>query len=158
MAAQAAGVDRRAARQLTGTRIVTPTISVRKRLHEIWLSRELLIYLVRTEIKVKYKNSVLGLVWSMVAPAMTLAIYFFVFKIVLGNKQPNFVIFLFAGLLIWNLFSLGVLTGTGVVVNNAGIVKKVSFPREILALAAVGLGLRLLLLPGDRAWSSSWSC
>ena len=38
----------------------------------------------------------------------------------------------------WNLFSLGVLTGTGVIVNNAGIVKKVSFPREILALAAVG--------------------
>ena len=111
---------------------------MRKRLHEIWLSRELLIYLVRTEIKVKYKNSVLGLVWSMAAPAMTLAIYFFVFQIVLGNKQPNFVIFLFAGLLMWNLFSLGVLTGTGVVVNNAGIVKKVSFPREILALAAVG--------------------
>ena len=107
-------------------------------MREIWLSRELLIYLVRTEIKVKYKNSVLGLVWSMVAPAMTLAIYFFVFQIVLGNKMPNFVIFLFAGLLIWNLFSLGVLTGTGVVVNNAGIVKKVSFPREILALAAVG--------------------
>ena len=111
---------------------------MRKRLREIWLSRELLIYLVRTEIKVKYKNSVLGLVWSMVAPAMTLAIYFVVFQIVLGNKMPNFVIFLFAGLLLWNLFSLGVLTGTGVVVNNAGIVKKVSFPREILALAAVG--------------------
>ena len=42
--------------------------------------------------------------------------------------MPHFVIFLFAGLLLWNLFSLGVLTGTGVVVNNAGIVKKVSFP------------------------------
>ena len=52
--------------------------------------------------------------------------------------MPNFVIYLFAGLLLWNLFQLGVLTGTGVVVNNAGIVKKVSFPREILALAAVG--------------------
>ncbi len=120
------------------TRVVTPTISVRQRLREIWLSRELLIYLVRTEIKVKYKNSVLGLVWSMVAPAMTLAIYFVVFQLILGNKMPDFVIFLFAGLLLWNLFSLGVLTGTGVVVNNAGIVKKVSFPREILALAAVG--------------------
>jgi ABC-2 type transport system permease protein len=138
MAARAAGASERAARRATGTRIVTPTISVRQRLREIWLSRELLIYLVRTEIKVKYKSSVLGLVWSMVAPAMTLAIYFVVFKIVLGNKMPNFVIFLFAGLLLWNLFSLGVLTGTGVVVNNAGIVKKVSFPREILALAAVG--------------------
>ena len=138
MAAEVAGLGERAIRRGSVTRVVTPTISVRKRLHEIWLSRELLIYLVRTEIKVKYKNSVLGLVWSMVAPAMTLAIYFFVFSIVLGNKMPNFVIFLFAGLLLWNLFSLGVLTGTGVVVNNAGIVKKVSFPREILALAAVG--------------------
>ncbi|HUC04030.1 MAG TPA: ABC transporter permease [Acidimicrobiales bacterium] len=120
------------------TRVVAPTISVRQRLRDIWQSRELLLYLVRTEIKVKYKNSVLGLVWSMVAPAMTLAIYFIVFQVVLGNRQPNFVIFLFAGLLLWNLFSLGVLTGTGVIVNNAGIVKKVSFPREILALAAVG--------------------
>jgi ABC-2 type transport system permease protein len=138
MAAEVAGVPEREARRGSSTRIVTPTINVRKRLREIWLSRELLIYLVRTEIKVKYKNSVLGLVWSMVAPAMTLAIYFVVFQIVLGNKQPNFVIFLFAGLLLWNLFQLGVLTGTGVVVNNAGIVKKVSFPREILALAAVG--------------------
>ena len=138
MAAEAAGAAARDARRGSGTRIVTPTISVRKRLREIWLSRELLIYLVRTEIKVKYKNSVLGLVWSMIAPAMTLAIYFFVFSILLDNKMPNFVIYLFAGLLLWNLFSLGVLTGTGVVVNNAGIVKKVSFPREILALAAVG--------------------
>ncbi len=138
MAAQAAGFTAREAQGHKITRVVSPTIGVRQRLREIWLSRELLVYLVRTEIKVKYKNSVLGLVWSMVAPAMTLAIYFVVFQVVLGNKQPNFVIFLFAGLLLWNLFSLGVLTGTGVIVNNAGIVKKVSFPREILALAAVG--------------------
>jgi ABC-2 type transport system permease protein len=138
LAAEAAGVSRSAAQRGSVTRVVSPTISVRKRLREIWLARELLIYLVRTEIKVKYKNSVLGLVWSMIAPAMTLAIYFFVFSILLDNKMPNFVIYLFAGLLLWNLFSLGALTGTGVVVNNAGIVKKVSFPREILALAAVG--------------------
>jgi ABC-2 type transport system permease protein len=136
MAAQAAGVRR--PKQAHVTRVVTPTISVRQRLREIWLSRELLIYLVRTEIKVKYKNSFLGLIWSMVAPAMTLAIYYVVFQLILGNKMPDFVIFLFAGLLLWNLFQLGVQTGTGVVVNNAGIVKKVSFPREILALAAVG--------------------
>ena len=138
MADEAAGAGARDAGRGSVTRIVTPTISVRKRLREIWLSRELLIYLVRTEIKVKYKNSALGLVWSMISPAMTLAIYFFVFSILLDNRMPNFVIYLFAGLLLWNLFSLGVLTGTGVVVTNAGIVKKVSFPREILALAAVG--------------------
>lgn len=138
MAERAAGIAERAARRGSTTRIVTPTIGVRQRLREIWLSRELLVYLVRTEIKVKYKNSVLGIIWSMIAPAMTLAIYFFVFQIILGNHIPNFVIFLFAGLLLWNLFQLGVQTGTGVVVSNSGIVKKVSFPREILSLAAVG--------------------
>jgi ABC-2 type transport system permease protein len=137
MAARAAAGERDVGRG-GGTRVVTPTISVPKRLQEIWLSRELLIYLVRTEIKVKYKNSALGLIWSMVAPAMTLVIYWFVFGVVLKNGIPNFVIFLFAGLLLWNLFQFGVMSGTGVVVNNAGIVKKVSFPREILALAAVG--------------------
>ena len=138
MAAEASGLSPRQAARGSVTRIVTPTIGVRKRLRELWLSRELIVYLVRTEIKVKYKNSVLGIVWSMLAPAMSLAIYWFVFSIVLKNGIPNFVIFLFAGLLIWNLFQFGVLTGTGTVVANAGIVKKVSFPREILALASVG--------------------
>jgi ABC-2 type transport system permease protein len=138
MAARAAGLSAQEARDNKVTRVVSPTISVGQRMREIWLSRELLVYLVRTEIKVKYKNSALGLVWSMIAPAMTLAIYFVVFQIVLGNKMPHFVIFLFAGLLVWNLFQLAVSTGTGVIVNNAAIVKKVAFPREILALAAVG--------------------
>ena len=137
-AARAGGASARDAHRAGGTRVVSSTISVRQRLREIWLSRELLTYLVRTEIKVKYKNSVLGLIWSMVAPAMTLIIYWFVFGLVLKNGIPNFVIYLFAGLLLWNLFQFGVMSGTGVVVNNAGIVKKVSFPREILALAAVG--------------------
>jgi ABC-2 type transport system permease protein len=141
MAAEAAGFSAQEARSNKITRVVTPTISVGQRLREIWISRELLVYLVRTEIKVKYKNSALGLVWSMIAPAMTLAIYFVVFQLVLGNRMPHFVIFLFAGLLVWNLFQLGVLTGTGVIVNNSAIVKKVAFPREILALAAVGSAL-----------------
>jgi ABC-2 type transport system permease protein len=120
------------------TRVVSANTSVWKRLVEIWRSRELLVYMVRTEIKVKYKNSFLGLLWSMLSPAMTLVVYTLVFGVLLKNGIPNFVIFLFSGLLLWNFFSTGVITATGVVVNNAGLVKKVSFPREILALAAIG--------------------
>ena len=150
MAAEAAGLSERAARRATVTRIVTPTISVRQRLREIWLSRELLIYLVRTEIKVKYKSSVLGLVWSMVAPAMTLAIYFVVFQIVLGNKMPNFVIFLFAGLLLWNLFSARCphrhrRRGEQRRHREEGL-----FPPRDPRPGGRRIGLRLLLLPGDR--------
>jgi ABC-2 type transport system permease protein len=120
------------------TRVVSADVSVWQRIGDIWRARELWAYLVRTEIKVKYKNSILGLVWSMIAPAMTLAIYFIVFQFIAKNGVPNFVIFLFSGLLVWNVFQFGVQSGTGVVVSNAGLVKKVSFPREILALASVG--------------------
>lgn len=120
------------------TRVVAADRSIWRRLNEIWSHRELLIYLVRTEIKVKYKNSFLGLMWSMLAPALTLGVYTLVFGFFLKNGIPDFVIFLFSGLLLWNFFQSAVITSTGVIVNNAGLVKKVSFPREILALAAVG--------------------
>ena len=120
------------------TRVVSSETRVWARLREVWRSRELLVYLVRTEIKVKYKNSFLGLLWSMISPALTLAVYTLVFGVVLHNGMPDFVLYLFAGILLFNLFSTGIVTATGVVVNNAGLVKKVSFPREILALAAVG--------------------
>ena len=119
-------------------RIVSARVSLGNRIREIWRSRELLVYLVSTEIKVKYKNSFLGLIWSMVAPAMTLAIFWFVFGVILKNAIPQFVIYLFSGLLFWNFFQNGVSSATGVIVARAGIVKKVAFPREILALAAIG--------------------
>lgn len=150
------------------TRVVSAKISVGRRLQEIWRSRELLVYMVRTEIKVKYKNSVLGLLWSMLSPAMTLAVYTLVFGVLLKNGIPNFVIFLFSGLLLWNFFSTGVLAATGVVVNNAGLVKKVSFPREILALAAIGsagvffffqacvMAIFMIVLRMPPAWPLIW--
>ena len=119
-------------------RVVSARVSTRERLTEIWESRELLIYMVRTEIKVKYKNSALGLVWSLISPAVSLFIFWFVFGYVLKNAYPDFVIYLFSGLLFWNFFQVGVQTGTGVIVSRAGIVKKVAFPREILALSSMG--------------------
>jgi len=122
-------------------RVVSARVSVRDRVVEIWRTRELLSYLISTEIKVKYKNSALGLLWSMVAPAMSLMIFWFVFGVVLKNAYPSFVIYLFSGLLFWNFFSTAVSSATRVIVDRAGIVKKVSFPREILALSSIGTSL-----------------
>lgn len=122
-------------------RIVSARPGLGRRLQAIWDSRELLVYFVITDIKIKYKSSFLGMVWSIVAPGLTLIIYFLVFGILLKNGVPNFVIFLFAGLLVWNFFFNIVSTSTGIVVDRAGIVKKVAFPREILALSTVGTSL-----------------
>ncbi len=133
------------ARGPKSTRIVAARPLLRYRLVEVWRNRELFNYLVSNEIKVKYKNSVLGFAWSMLNPALTILVYFFVFQIVLKNGIPNFVIYLFSGLLAWNLFQTGVLSGTSVIVGNAGIVKKVAFPREILALSTVGAAFMFFL-------------
>ncbi|MGC9961639.1 MAG: ABC transporter permease [Acidimicrobiales bacterium] len=122
-------------------RVVSAKVSLRRRIAEIWSSRELLGFLVRKELKVRYKNSVLGFVWSFLNPALILMIYYVVFKYFLHNPTPDFALFLFAGLLPWNLFNNSLLSSSGVLVAHAGIVKKVAFPREILALAQVGTAI-----------------
>lgn len=136
-ASAAAGAPQRSERPKV-TRVVSARVSISTRLSDIWHARELLGKLVATEIKVKYKNSVLGLAWSMVAPAITLFIYWVIFGQVLKSAIPHFVIYLFSGMVMWNFFSTSIQTATGVIVDRAGIVKKVSFPREILVLASVG--------------------
>jgi ABC-2 type transport system permease protein len=119
-------------------RVVSARVGIRARLVELWRSRELLVFLVRKELKVKYKNSALGFAWSMLNPALVLAVYYVVFTVFLPNNIPYFALFLFSGLLAWNLFNTALMGAAGSIVNNAAIVKKVAFPREILALSQVG--------------------
>jgi ABC-2 type transport system permease protein len=121
--------------------VVSARKNVNTRVREIWQYRELLLSLVRKELKVKYKDSVLGFAWSMLNPAFTLSIYYVVFQIILGNGIPMFAIFLLSGLLVWNFFSNALAGATGSVTGNGGLVKKVSFPREVLPLASVGAAL-----------------
>jgi ABC-2 type transport system permease protein len=127
-----------AARGSKPKRVVSARVSVRLRLIELWRARELFVFLVRKEIKVKYKNSVLGFLWSMLNPALTLAVFYILFTYFLPNHIPFFVIYMFSAMLVWNLFQTALLSGTVTVVVNASIVKKVAFPREILVLASVG--------------------
>ncbi len=126
--------------------VVNGKIQLGQRLRDLWSNRDLLMLLVRSELKVKYKNSVLGYAWSMLNPALVLAIYYVVFKIIARNHQPNFAVWLFAGLIAWNLFNGSAQGATGAVVGKAGIVKKVAFPRELLALSVVGVNIVLFAI------------
>lgn len=122
-------------------RTITPRGHLGARLRDILGYRELLVNLIRKELRVRYKSSILGFVWSLLNPAMLLVVYYFVFSVVLGSGIPRFPIYLLSGLVVWNLFSVGLLTATASVVSNAGIVNKVWFPREVLPLSAVGAAL-----------------
>jgi len=115
-----------------------PRLHVRQRLRELWASRQILANLVRKEIKVKYKSSVLGAAWSMLNPVLYLAVFSLVFSIFLQAKTPHFPVYLLSGLLAWNLFATSLGLATRSVVDNANLVTKVYFPREILPLASVG--------------------
>jgi len=95
---------------------------------------------VRKELKVKYTASFLGAIWSVLNPIVFLAVFWFV-AVVLGNRVPDFPVFLVSGLLAWNVFSASLLSGSSAVIDNANLVKKVAFPREILPLASVGVAL-----------------
>ena len=110
------------------------------RLRELWGYREILANLVRKELKVKYTASFLGAIWSVLNPVVFLAVFSFVASCS-DNRVPDFPVFLLSGLLAWNLFSASLLSGTTAVIDNANLVKKVAFPREILPLASVGVAL-----------------
>jgi ABC-2 type transport system permease protein len=149
-------------------RIVSARQSLSHRFVELWRTRELTAHIARSDVKVKYKNSALGLLWSMVSPLMQLAIFWLVFGFILKNGYPKFVVFLFAGLICWNFFSGALNTATAIIVERAGIVKKVAFPREILALSTVGaqlfyfamqavaMAVVLVLLGATPDWSAMW--
>ena len=117
-----------------------PKLRVGRRVRELAAHREILMNLVRKELKVKYTASVLGAVWSLLNPVVFLAVFSFV-VIVTGNQMPDYPVYLLSGLLAWNLFNNSLLQGARSVVDNASLVKKVYFPREILPLSAIGVTL-----------------
>ena len=123
----------------------SPHLRVRERLRVLAAHREVLANLIRKELKVKYAASVLGAVWSLLNPLVYLAVFTFVTK-VLKSNIPNYPVYLLSGLLAWNLFSAAVSTGSRSVIDNANLVKKIAFPREILPLSSIGVALVDFLL------------
>jgi ABC-2 type transport system permease protein len=117
-----------------------PRLRVGSRFRELLAHREVLVNLVRKELKVKYTASVLGAFWSLLNPVVFLAVFGFV-VVVLRQQIPDFPVFLLSGLLAWNFVSSSLQAGARSVVDNANLVKKMAFPREILPLSAIGVAL-----------------
>jgi ABC-2 type transport system permease protein len=127
------------------SRVVRTSEDVRprpwRRLKELFAHREILMNLIRKEIKVKYTSSILGAAWSMLNPLLYLAVFTLVFGVVLGSNTPYFPVYLLSGILAWNLLSTSLGLSARSIVDNANLVKKVYLPREVLPLASVGASL-----------------
>jgi ABC-2 type transport system permease protein len=114
-----------------------PRFRLLARIRELWRHREILANLARKELRVKYKSTVLGMVWSMLHPLLYLVVFYVVFTYFLPSGIPDFPVYLLSGLLPWTLFSAALGGATASVTGNAQLVPKVAFPREVLPLAVI---------------------
>jgi len=132
-------------------RVIKPTRGwAALRLGELWEYRELLYFLTWRDIKVRYKQAVLGVAWAVLQPVLTMVVFTIVFQklmhisynpAIVNGKAIPYAIFTYTGLLPWNLFS-GALSRAGTsVVGNAGLLTKVYFPRLVIPISAVLGGL-----------------
>lgn len=112
-------------------------------IREIFAHREMLGLLVRRDLKAKYKDSALGFLWALARPLVQLAIYYVVLGHFLSAARgiPDFAVFVFTGLTAMGLFQEIAVGGTGSILANSGLVKKVYMPREVFPLASAGSAL-----------------
>lgn len=115
---------------------------------EIWAYRELFLVLIQRDIKVRYKQTVLGVVWAVLQPLLTMAIFTVVFGRLANISSDGYpyAIFVFAALLPWTFFANAISSSALSLVNSANMVSKVYFPRIIIPLSSIGGGLIDLMI------------
>lgn len=112
-------------------------LNMREELQELWRFRELLISLVARDLKIRYKNSVIGFFWSFLTPLLTVAVMTFAFNYVMGVGIPNYGAYIFATILPYNFFTQSLLDSSQAVLSGHNLIRKVYFPREVLPLAII---------------------
>ena len=112
-------------------------------LKEIWAYRELLFFMTWRDIKVRYKQTLLGAAWAIIRPVATMVVFSLFFGRLANMPSDGlpYPIFSYAALLPWTFFASGLTRTTGSVVGSGGLIKKVYFPRLIVPLAGVVGGL-----------------
>jgi len=110
------------------------------KLRELYSRRDLLFLLVRRDLQARYRDSFLGFLWTVIRPLIQFLMYFIVLGQFLRAAEgiPNFAIYLFAGLTLYQFFNDTVAGATGSILMNGGLVKKIYLPREIFPFASVG--------------------
>ena len=99
--------------------------------------RELLKSSIKKDVGGKYKNSVLGVLWSFLYPLLQIAVYAIVFPLIMRSNMENYTVFVCCGLIPWNFFSTAISRSSFTMRENGNILKKVYFPREILPISVV---------------------
>lgn len=127
--------------------------SPREMFASFWRNRGLIFALIKRDVMARYRGSILGIVWAFFQPVFTLTIYTFVFNVVFksrwgtrGDSKIEFALLLFAGLIVFNLFSECISRSPTWILTHINYVKKVIFPLEILLWVSLGTSLFQMLM------------
>jgi ABC-type polysaccharide/polyol phosphate export permease len=110
---------------------------MREELKELWRFRELLFTMVQRDLRIRYKNSVLGFFWSLLNPLITVIVMTLVFKSFLGNNTPNYSAYILASYLPYMFFQLCLLDSAQSILTNLPIIRKIYLPREVFPISSV---------------------
>ena len=117
-----------------------------KHLKELYDYREMIISLVRKDLRGRYKGSVLGFLWTFINPLLQLVVYTLVFSIIMRAGYDQYYLFLFVALVPWMFFASSVQDGSISILREKDMVKKIYFPREVLPISTVTSGFINMLL------------
>ena len=107
---------------------------------------DLLIGMTEKELRARYKNTFFGFLWIVVNPLLQMLVIGFIFRLFIKEPIQNYYLYLFAGLLVWNFFSISLTKATPSIVNERSLIKKAKFPREVIPLSIILSNLVHLLL------------
>jgi lipopolysaccharide transport system permease protein len=110
---------------------------------ELWRYKELFYFFTWRDIKIKYKQTLLGFLWAVLQPLLMMTIFtlFFGRALNIPSQGLPYPVYVFSGLLIWNIFSTGLSNAANSMVNNASIIKKIYFPRLIVPVSSILVAL-----------------
>lgn len=108
---------------------------------ELWKFRELLWYFTWRDVKVRYKQTVLGAAWAVLQPFMMMIVFTVLFRRIanVSSGETAYPVFVFTGLILWQFFASSVTSASNSVVNNGSVITKVYFPRLLVPLASMGV-------------------
>ena len=112
-------------------------------LRELWAYRELLFVLTMRDIKIRYKQTVLGAAWAILQPFMTMVVFAIFFGRLAGMPSDGYPypVFVYSALVPWTFFANAITSSSGSLIGSAHLINKVYFPRLIIPLSAIGVGI-----------------
>ena len=101
-------------------------------------NKNMLNNFIQKDIRVRYRNSFLGYIWTVLQPLLLSGVYYFLFTIIAGNPEELYPLWVLIGVITWGLFSKSLNGSITSLSRNAGMIKQIYFPREIFSLSVVG--------------------